>query len=77
MKLLVRCAHERAVLPPGLFLSGVERDGSHPVGGGGFSDVWKGTYQGQAVAIKILRVFTNQDNAEMRKVCARFTVNRL
>ena len=68
MKILIRCARERRVLAPCLFLSEVNRSGDHPFGGGGFSDVWRGTYRGQAVAVKVLRVFSNQGNSDLKQV---------
>ncbi|KAI5116420.1 hypothetical protein M0805_001383 [Coniferiporia weirii] len=44
-------------LPHYLFLSNVTHVGSHPVSGGGFADVWKGTFGGRIVALKVLRIF--------------------
>ncbi|KAF8989999.1 hypothetical protein BDZ89DRAFT_923820, partial [Hymenopellis radicata] len=32
--------------------------GTHPVSGGGFSDIWKGTIDDIPVCVKVLRLFT-------------------
>jgi len=66
MKVLIRFS-KRGILPPNLFLTGVERQGRDPVGGGGFSDVWKGTYKGDLVAVKVLRIFARQVTADLTK----------
>ena len=64
IKMLVRCARERSILPSNLFLTGVEKEGQDPVGGGGFSDVWKGTYQEKYIAVKVLRTFSLRQAAD-------------
>jgi hypothetical protein len=39
-----------------------------PLVGGGFMDVWKGRYQGQDVAVKVLRVYQDDDLEKVKKV---------
>jgi hypothetical protein len=42
---------------------------------GGFADVWKGQYQGQEVAVKVLRVYQDDDREKMKKVgCPRLVM---
>jgi len=67
MRVLIRCIRERGVLPPNLLLSGVERRGSEPVWGGSFSDVWRGTFQEQPVAVKVLRIFAAQEPQKLKQ----------
>ncbi|KAJ7915989.1 kinase-like domain-containing protein [Mycena leptocephala] len=47
------------VLPFSFHVSGLEMP-LHPVSGGGFSDIYKGNYQKEAVCIKVLRIFTTE-----------------
>ena len=48
---------------------------------GGFSDVWKGEYEGVEVAVKVLRVYPKSDFVKIKRVgfpvCQRARVNRL
>ena len=45
----------------------LRRVGEHPCGRGGNADVWRGTYQGYEVAIKVLRV-NSRDLIGLEKV---------
>jgi len=49
---------------------GVTRIGDNPIGGGGFSYVWRGRHQECEVAIKVLRVFGGS-HAELKKTLCR------
>ncbi|TDL16992.1 kinase-like protein [Rickenella mellea] len=40
-----------------LILSDIQRTGEHPVAGGGFAGVWRGSCGGNPVALKALRIF--------------------
>ena len=66
-KLLMTCARERGTVPSKLFLTGVERQGVNPIGGGGFSDVWKGSFDGKLVAVKVLRLDFANDEEFIRR----------
>lgn len=44
-----------AVLPKHMYLQDVSKNGKFPVGGGAYADVWKGTVNGNVVALKIPR----------------------
>ncbi|KIK56125.1 hypothetical protein GYMLUDRAFT_174625, partial [Collybiopsis luxurians FD-317 M1] len=58
------------LLPLSLILLDVERDGSNPVGGGGFADIWRGSMKERPVCLKVLRFAVEQDKsirARMRK----------
>lgn len=47
---------------------GLEKTGNHPITGGGFADVWRGTYNHQSVAIKAFRIYGNGDLVQVKKV---------
>lgn len=62
--ILYNVARKRGILPSSYYISDVLRIGAHPVGGGSFSDVYKGEIQGKPVALKVLRIFQNTVNRE-------------
>ncbi|KAL0061837.1 Homeobox protein tos8, partial [Marasmius tenuissimus] len=46
-------------LPSSFHLTNIVKDGSHPVAGGGFADIWKGRLENdQQVCLKVLRIYT-------------------
>ncbi|KAJ7193445.1 hypothetical protein GGX14DRAFT_15944 [Mycena pura] len=47
------------VLPFSFHVSGLELP-FHPISGGGFSDIYKGQLNKEAVCIKVLRIFTTE-----------------
>ena len=51
---------------------GLVKTKDHATQGGGFADVWEGTYNGSQVAIKVLRVYETDDFDRVRKVCLPF-----
>ena len=51
-----------------IITDGLVRIGEYPIGCGGYSDVWRGVYQGSKVAIKVLRVNPGSDFANLEKV---------
>ena len=40
----------------------------HPVISGAFGDIWEGIYNGERVAMKVLRVFKENDVGEVKRV---------
>ncbi|KAJ8080986.1 Homeobox protein tos8 [Marasmius tenuissimus] len=61
-------------LPLSFFLPNIVKDGTHPVAGGGFADIWKGRLEsGHLVCLKVLRVHTGNFNKrnlmKMRELC--------
>ena len=58
----------RGILPSSIFLSGVRRIGRNFEHGGGFADVWKGEYENNIVALKVLRLFCFADKERMQLV---------
>ncbi|KAK7021819.1 Homeobox protein tos8 [Paramarasmius palmivorus] len=45
-----------------IYLRGVAKEGSHPVSGGGFADIWRGRLYASQVCLKVLRVFMDSFN---------------
>ncbi|KAJ4489150.1 kinase-like domain-containing protein, partial [Lentinula lateritia] len=60
-----------------LVIQNVERIGQNPVAGGGFADVWRGTMNGKAVCLKVLRLVIEQDEgARATRFCREALVWR-
>jgi hypothetical protein len=61
--LLAKLAAKSGQMPPTLFLTGINIDDwRYPSFAGGFCDIFRGTYQGQTVAIKRPRVVDGVSN---------------
>ncbi|KAK7032035.1 hypothetical protein VNI00_013403 [Paramarasmius palmivorus] len=75
-KICVKCLHKIVkklhILPPTLFIDDVTRQGQYALSGGGFSDIWKGTMQGNEVCLKVLRMHTLGDSFNRQKVLTKF-----
>jgi len=56
-RLLIRLSEKSGILPRSVRIRGVALNGQHPLCGGGFADIYRGSYQGKHVAVKRLRVF--------------------
>ncbi|KAL0069473.1 serine/threonine protein kinase, AGC [Marasmius tenuissimus] len=76
LKALVNTHH---ILPASLFVNEVGKDGTHPLAGGGFSDleerakdIWKGTYGEESVCLKVLRIHIQGDRRKRAKVAEAF-----
>ena len=54
-------------LPESIFITGVRLKSATPVGGGAFADIFYGGYGGKLVAIKKLRAFLEDTEAEREK----------
>ena len=62
-KLQVVCG-DNMTLPSSYTVPGdLTRIGDQPVAFGGFADVWEGTYCGEKICVKVLRVSLNDDQA--------------
>jgi len=48
-------------------LKGVQRIGEYPVARGSFGEVWKGTYEGKLIAVKVLHVYEKSDLVRLLK----------
>jgi hypothetical protein len=62
------CGHA-AILPTSHTLTdGLKKSGEIPKAGGGFAEVWQGTYKGHTVAIKALRMYDTDELLKVKKV---------
>ncbi|KAK0188947.1 hypothetical protein F5146DRAFT_1140510 [Armillaria mellea] len=61
-RLLVKLSSTCYKLPSKLFIEGVELSDAHATFGGGFGDVFRASYKGQAVALKRMRIFQRDPN---------------
>ncbi|PBK94147.1 kinase-like protein [Armillaria gallica] len=57
MKCLRALSKERSVFPSSLICETIVAKGDYPVAGGGLADIWEGRMNGQAVCLKVLRIF--------------------
>ncbi|KAK1231569.1 MAP kinase kinase kinase activity protein [Marasmius sp. AFHP31] len=72
VKRLRALVKEQRTLPSSILLNDVVIDGSYPLSGGGYSDIWKGTDGPKKVCLKVLRLHTHGGDQEREKVAARF-----
>ena len=79
---MLRLSSRSGIYPKVLVQNSVTIEGSYPLTAGQFGDVWKGTFQGQQVAIKILKLYVTSDVFQHVKVgfinfLQRFVLNLL
>ncbi|KAJ3486407.1 hypothetical protein NLI96_g4265 [Meripilus lineatus] len=70
-RMMVALSRSAKILPRSLSLHGVTLSTKDPINGGGYADIFRATYQGQAVALKRLRTFTNAPPSEKQKAAFR------
>ena len=68
MNAMLRLSSNSGIYPKILVQNSVAIEGSSPLAAGQFGDVWKGTFQDQQVAIKILRPDGASDVSQHVKV---------
>ncbi|KAL0060008.1 mitogen-activated protein kinase kinase kinase [Marasmius tenuissimus] len=65
LTIMVRLSKNSGHFPKCLVIKNVKKQGEHPVGGGGFGDVWKGTIDHagstQTVCLKVVKVYLTSD----------------
>ncbi|KAL0580878.1 Rho guanine nucleotide exchange factor [Marasmius crinis-equi] len=66
-KVMLRLSKRSGMYPKCLKINNVERLGSHPVGGGGFGDVWKGRIADEIVCLKVVKVYLVSDVQQLLK----------
>ena len=66
---MIRLSRSTGLHPKCLTIQNVEMLGSHPVAGGAFGDVWKGTMNERMVCLKVIRVYTASEVGQIIKVC--------
>ena len=65
---MLRLSSNSGIYPKILVQNSVTIEGSNPLTGGQFGDVYKGKFQGQQVAIKIVRFYGRSDDSQHVKV---------
>jgi len=68
MVLRKMCREHKLLPSPYAITNELKRTGEFPSESGGNADVWSGLYQGSKVAIKVLRVYSRVDLANIEKV---------
>ncbi|KAK0487229.1 kinase-like domain-containing protein [Armillaria novae-zelandiae] len=75
MKCLRALSKDRNIVPSSLSSQDVTREGTNPVCGGGFADIWKGRLHDIQVCLKVLRMFEPEEKA-VRDFCQEALVWR-
>ncbi|KAJ8080062.1 hypothetical protein PM082_016889 [Marasmius tenuissimus] len=74
LTIMVRLSKNSGHFPKCLVIKNVKKQGEHPVGGGGFGDVWKGTVDHagstQTVCLKVVKVYLTSDVRQSLAVCS-------
>ena len=65
---MLRLSGKSGIYPKIFVQNSVIIEGPNPLTAGQFGDVWKGTFQGRQVAIKILRLYAMSDVSQHVKV---------
>ncbi|KAL0576451.1 Rho guanine nucleotide exchange factor [Marasmius crinis-equi] len=66
-KVTLRLSKRSGMFPKCLKINNVERQGSHPVAGGAFGDVWKGRIANEIVCLKVVKVYLVSDVQQLLK----------
>ncbi|KAG6908469.1 hypothetical protein DXG01_004472 [Tephrocybe rancida] len=72
---LLKLSKESGLHPSPLLQRQVTLEGSYAIAAGQFGDVWKGTFQNQQVAVKVLKLYLKSDQAKHLKDWARITMD--
>ncbi|KAK7041456.1 hypothetical protein VNI00_009322 [Paramarasmius palmivorus] len=72
MKCLRALVKKFQTLPSSMFLRNIECLGEHPLGGGAFSDIWKGLVGQQSICLKVIRLHIEGDTLKREKIYATF-----
>ncbi|TFK43201.1 kinase-like domain-containing protein [Crucibulum laeve] len=71
-RLVMKLCEKANTLPSSLVIEGVELRERDAIYGGGFADIYRGSYQGKDVALKRMRIFQRgQDRQKMHKNLCR------
>lgn len=69
-RLLTRVVKETGQIPSSMIITDVTRNGPNPVAGGGFADVWSGMRGNINVALKVLRIYGEEElSKQILRVC--------
>ncbi|KIK61418.1 hypothetical protein GYMLUDRAFT_166629, partial [Collybiopsis luxurians FD-317 M1] len=60
------------ILPSSLTVTDIRQESYHPVAGGGFADIWRGSMGDQPVCLKVLRLVVETDEEVRKNLRRRF-----
>ncbi|KIK53347.1 hypothetical protein GYMLUDRAFT_49357 [Collybiopsis luxurians FD-317 M1] len=60
------------ILPSSLVIRYIKREGLNPVAGGGFADIWRGTWKKKPVCLKVLRLTLEPNETKRDKIRKEF-----
>lgn len=67
VKTIMRLSQNSFLYPLSLLVEGITRD-DIPYSSGNFGDVYRGTFRGQAVALKVIKIYKKSDLSRIFKV---------
>ncbi|KAG7098230.1 hypothetical protein E1B28_000197 [Marasmius oreades] len=71
-KIMLKLSKHSDVTPECLNIKNVTREGKHPIGGGGFGDVWKGKVRQTIVCLKVVRNFQQGNESNSQDLLKQF-----
>ncbi|KAL0069386.1 hypothetical protein AAF712_003409 [Marasmius tenuissimus] len=72
MKCLTALLNKHHILPSSLFVEDVAQEGKFAVASGSFADIYKGTYRGRLVCLKVLRFHIQAEQHKKDKIAEEF-----
>ncbi|KAJ8088413.1 Receptor-interacting serine/threonine-protein kinase 1 [Marasmius tenuissimus] len=67
LRMMLHLSKRSGLCPNCLNIKNVKKVGEHPVGGGGFGDVWKGKIDNEVVCLKMVKVYQMSDVQKLVK----------
>ncbi|KAG7098234.1 hypothetical protein E1B28_000200 [Marasmius oreades] len=71
-KIMLKLSKHSDVTPECLNIKNVTREGEHPIGAGGFGDVWKGKVRQTIVCLKVVRNFQQGNESNSQDLLKQF-----
>ena len=65
---IVYLSRASGLYPECMVLKGIQFVGEDAIAGGGYGDVWKGLLNGEALAVKVIKVYQRSDLVKLLKV---------
>jgi serine/threonine protein kinase len=68
MRTILKLSKKSSLYPSSLFIQGVRKRSPNAIDGGGFGAIWLGDVNGQAVSIKVMRIYSVTEKDKFVKV---------